>query len=389
MKLENKVKYQIKVQKHWGLLRQSCGVCLGIFGVGIGCLGFYGSFQKLPSLSLELGQVVAEPRFYESVLALSGQPEDFFTELVLNRWGFLTEYATEYTEASPQLQYISPSPKPVLPEEPQEEDLPLDLPVVTGDWEILTMTGSDNQWYQEGVYVANSGKVNLDTVDTMNAVTLQQGDSPQILIYHSHGTESYSQIEGYVYEESDPFRTLDMENNVTTVGAEMAEVFREAGYTVLHDTSLHDYPDYNSSYGNSNAMVQQYLAEYPDLALIIDLHRDALTTMEGVPYQLLSSDILEDTGESVAQVMMVIGTDGGGYEHNQWQDNFSLALSLQQGLLDYGDFVRPITLRTSRYNQQLSTAMILLEVGGHGNTLPQAVAAARIFAQSVVNTLAN
>lgn len=380
--------------KHSKVLRKALAFVLGAWGIALGGLGLLASFPQLGSLTSlfpwELGKSLASPLFYEEVIAISPQKEDFLTEMVLNRWGYLRQPPQE--DSPPVL--VSPLPQ-ILEVEPQEEaqpeELPTEIPLEEGNWQIHTMTGSSSQLNYEDWYVINSGKVLLQEEDlpvlAASVSPLSQGDSPQILIYHSHGTESYSQTAGYTYLESDPFRTQNMDYNVCAVGEAMAEVFTEAGYTVLHDKSLHDYPDYNSSYSNSSAMVQQYLALYPDLALIIDLHRDALTTVEGVPYQLLSQDLLETRGESVAQVMMVIGTDGGGYEHSQWRDNFSLALRIQEGLLAYGDFARPITLRTSRYNQQLSTAMILLEVGGHGNTFPQAMSAGILFAESVVETL--
>ncbi len=335
-------------------------------------------FFTVTFASFPLGQVLGSPYFYKNVILLSSSSEDPLTSLSLNRWGFLTEHAY----LSPQPEIISPTPQVVLPPvEIQIEEQPLIYPQIEGDWEILTMGGKESHVYQNGIYVANSGKVSLKEEDltTFSSLEIECTEEPQILIYHSHGTESYSQCQGYFYVESDPYRTLDMTQNITTVGAVMAEVFREAGFSVIHDTTLHDYPDYNSSYENSGKTLSYYLETYPSIVLALDVHRDALSTIEGTPYQLLSGDM--------AQVMLVVGTNGGGYPHDLWQDNFSLALSIQQGLLDYGDFVRPITLRSSRFNQHLSTGALLVEVGGHGNTLVQAQKAGEVFAQSVVDTL--
>jgi stage II sporulation protein P len=49
---------------------------------------------------------------------------------------------------------------------------------------------------------------------------------------------------------------------------------------------------------------------------------------------------------------------------------------------DMPTLARPITLRKSHYNQQLSVGSLLVEVGTHGNTLEEAVNAARAFAES-------
>ena len=48
---------------------------------------------------------------------------------------------------------------------------------------------------------------------------------------------------------------------------------------------------------------------------------------------------------------------------------------------------RPIVLRSSRYNQQLLPGYLLVEVGGHGNTLGEAKAGARLWADNVARTL--
>ena len=105
---------------------------------------------------------------------------------------------------------------------------------------------------------------------------------------------------------------------------------------------------------------------------------------DGSIYKLVS----QENGEKVAQVMLVVGTDGGGASHPYWIDNLALAIRYQQELIsDYVTLARPIVLRNSRYNQNLSTGSLLVEVGGHGNTLTEALAGARLFAQSVSQVL--
>lgn len=48
---------------------------------------------------------------------------------------------------------------------------------------------------------------------------------------------------------------------------------------------------------------------------------------------------------------------------------------------------RPISLRSSRFNQQLAPSSILVEIGSHGNTLQEALAGARLFARSAGQVL--
>ncbi len=275
---------------------------------------------------------------------------------------------------------------------PEHLDDTENLTVPEGNWLPYTLVGVEGDTYMEndGIFVSNRGKVQLEPEDlaVFSSFQLEIGEdasavAPQILILHSHATESYAQFPGYNYLESDPYRTLDASQNILQVGAAMAEELTLAGFSVIHDKTLHDYPDYNASYQNSAETVTQYLEKYPSISLVLDVHRDALSGAEGIPYQLLS----QQEGGEVAQVMLVVGSDGDGYTHDSWRENFSLAVTLQRDLLEYGDFARPIALRSGRFNQHLSTGSLLVEVGGHGNTLPQAISAGRLLAQSLAATL--
>ena len=93
-------------------------------------------------------------------------------------------------------------------------------------------------------------------------------------------------------------------------------------------------------------------------------------------------------GEKSAQVMLVMGSNDNGLPHDLWRENLTLAVHLQRQLNeDWPTLARPISLRSGRYNQQLTTGSILVEVGSHGNTLQEALAAARYFAQSAAQVL--
>lgn len=254
---------------------------------------------------------------------------------------------------------------------------------------ILEMTGQGKeggQYLRDGeVYVYNRTGLELDAALLQEGeVDVPLGEGPQILIIHTHGSEAYTMTDGDIYEESDPYRTTDCTHNVVRVGEEMATVFRAYGFQVVHDTTLCDYPSYNGAYDRSKVVVEQWLARYPTIRVVFDVHRDALVGSEGEVYKLVSTE----AGQKVAQVMMVLGTDAGGAEHPRWRDNLAFALSLQRNLVKgYASLARPIVLRKSRYNQQLSPGSILVEVGGHGNTLSEAIAGGRLWADNVARSL--
>lgn len=270
-----------------------------------------------------------------------------------------------------------------------EEDIDKPDLQPSGSDGIVEMTGQGKEGSQYlrdgGVYVYNRTGQELDSsLLREGTVDVPLGEGPQILIVHTHGSEAYSMTDGDTYEESDPYRTTDCAHNVVRVGEEIATVFRAYGFQVIHDTTLCDYPAYNGAYDRSKAVVEQWLEQYPSIKVVFDVHRDALVGSEGEIYKMVSVE----AGEKVAQVMMVLGTDAGGADHPRWRDNMAFALRLQQNLVKgYTSLVRPTVLRKSRYNQQLCPGSILVEVGGHGNSLSEAIAGGRLWADNVARTL--
>ena len=209
-------------------------------------------------------------------------------------------------------------------------------------------------------------------------------EGPQILIVHTHGSEAYTPDGTDIYEPSDNnTRTLDENYNVVRVGDEMERVFTELGLTVVHDRTLYDYPKYNGAYDRSAEAVQRYLEQYPSIKIVLDVHRDALVGEDGTVYKAVT----RIDGVDTAQVMLVLGSSEGG-EHPNWMQNLSLACRIQESMNTlYPTLARPMTMRSSRYNQQLSNGSLLVEVGTHGNTLQEALAGARLFARAAGQVL--
>ncbi len=206
------------------------------------------------------------------------------------------------------------------------------------------------------------------------------GDEPKVLIVHSHGSESFAPTGAY--QETTPYHTLNTDYNMISVGAYVAERLEEAGISVLHDTALHDEPSYNAAYNNSRKSVQAYLQAYPSICLVLDLHRDSYEDEAG--NQLVHTVFSQ--GTTVAPLMLVVGTDYGGLEHPNWQENLSLALKLQTQLEAICPGIcRNINLRTQRFNQDLSPGAMLVEVGASGNTRQEALRAAEVLVKGILS----
>jgi len=207
---------------------------------------------------------------------------------------------------------------------------------------------------------------------------------PQVLIIHTHSSEAYTPDGADQYVSSDPYRTQDANHSVIRVGDALAAALEAHGLTVLHDRGVYDYPSYTGSYGRSGAAVEQYLAAYPSIRVVIDLHRDALGA-DGVVYKTRA---IVGAGQC-AQVMLLAGSGANGLEHPNWRENLKLAMYLQNAVTArYPSLARPVELVAQRYNQQLSPGMLILEVGSNGNTLAEAVTAVELFGDAAGEALA-
>lgn len=208
-------------------------------------------------------------------------------------------------------------------------------------------------------------------------------EGPQLLIVHTHGSEAYTQSGSDLYVESDPYRTEDMDQNVIKVGDVLTEIFESKGLTVIHDREIYDYPSYTGSYSRSGAAVEEYLSEHPSIKVVIDLHRDALGSGDTV-YKTRAEASLGNC----AQVMLLVGTGDNGLYHPNWQENLKLALYLQNAMEKaYPSLARPLSLKSERYNQHLSTGSLIIEVGSTGNSLEEAIRAIELFGDAAGDAL--
>lgn len=268
------------------------------------------------------------------------------------------------------------------------EETPLEPTVETDNGvPARTLVASSPEGYtvSGAVYLSNSTEYVLSPEDLQGdfAASLGEGD-PQILIVHTHGSESYTPPEGTSLVWSGDHRTTDCRYNVVAAGDAMAEVFSAAGISVLHDRTLYDYPSYSGAYDRSLTAIEQYLAQYPSIRFVLDVHRDAIEDAEGNQYKV----VCESKAGTAAQMTLVLGSDGGGLEHPSWRENVKLAAAIQRELLEETpSLMRPMLLRNSRYNQHATTGSLLVEVGAAGNSPQEAEIAARLFAEGMAEVI--
>ena len=208
-------------------------------------------------------------------------------------------------------------------------------------------------------------------------------NEPQVLIMHTHTTESFEPFERTYYDNSFSYRTTDNSKNVVMIGDAITNELQNLGINTIHSTTVHDYPSYTGSYERSAVTVQNILNEYPSIKVVLDIHRDALSRDGN-----LLQPVVEIDGKKSAQIMIISGCDDGTMDMPNYIKNFRFASLLQNQIYsDYGDFARPILFDYRKYNQNLTTGSLLIEVGTHGSTLEQVRYAGQLLGKSIGKAL--
>ena len=228
----------------------------------------------------------------------------------------------------------------------------------------------------KSVKIKNESKYEL-TEEILNS-NINFSNNTDIVIYHTHTCESYTPTEVNKYEASGNFRTTDLNFSVARVGEELTKNLITKGFNVNHDKTYHDYPAYTGSYSRSLSTIKN-ITSTNSAQLIIDLHRDALGSNSSYAPSVQIGD------EIAAQLMFVMGTNGGGLEHNNWKNNLKFAIKVQEKANElYPGLFKPIILRNSRYNQHVSDSACIIEVGATGNTLEQCIVSMK-YLSNVIN----
>lgn len=299
---------------------------------------------------------------------------DFIARAVSLELGLLPETAEVYAPRTAAAARSEDADDPLAESTyiPLEEEN--DAPVLDAADKAATITVNNETSYEVDVAAC------LASDTTIRA----EGDGPQVLIVHTHGSESYTPDASFPYTPTENTRTTDTCYNVVRVGDELQKVLEENGVQAVHIRDIFDSPAYSGSYDRSLAAIEDALAEYPTIKVVIDVHRDSILTDDGTAYK--TSCTID--GEEMAQLMFVVGTDEGGLYHPDWQDNLNYVTNLQYQLnRSYPGLMRPVNLRTQRFNQHASPGSMLVEVGSSGNTMPEALAAIRLFGQTLADDL--
>ena len=250
----------------------------------------------------------------------------------------------------------------------EEEKKPLDLKQwmeerTEGDQEAEFETLLNRYFSMDAATTIDSSRLNNSLLD-LDLTLDTEKEGPQILIYHSHSQEGFvDTVEG------------DDTTTIVGVGDYLAKLLTETyGYQVIHDRGVYDLVDgvldRNVAYDYSGAAVEQWLSQYPQIQVIIDLHRDGV---DGKKF------VVQENGRPTANLMFILGMSRTAdqqdisYLPNPYiKENMAFALQIQERAeIAAPGLMRNIYLMAYRFNLHYRPRSMLLEAGTQLNTLEE------------------
>ncbi len=204
--------------------------------------------------------------------------------------------------------------------------------------------------------------------------------NPEILIYHSHATESYTPCtEGN-------YHTLNEKYNVLAVGNIITKNLQDKyNYKVIHDKTYHDKDSYAYSYINSLATIKQQTSKNNALKVFFDIHRDAFTVTNNEHRKAKKSEYTATIkGKNAARVMLVISSANPNYNE---LEKYAAYIKKKMDKLYPGLYLKTDKKTRSKYNLYVSDYSILIEIGCMLNTIDEATYTAELMANVIGEVL--
>lgn len=185
-------------------------------------------------------------------------------------------------------------------------------------------------------------------------------EKPRVYIYNSHQGETYSKE--YLEE-------YNITPNVLMASQMLSEKLNDLGVnTIVEENNILEYMannalDHSGSYIASRYFLENTMNKYNSIELYIDLHRDAISH---------DAAYVNINGKDCAKILFVIGL-----EYDTYYNNLSIVEKINNIINSkYPNLSRGIMKKRGYgvngvYNQDLSSNVILIEIGGHENNIDE------------------
>ena len=164
------------------------------------------------------------------------------------------------------------------------------LPKVSGKLYTIKNIGSFRDVIDRFYTITSATNINSSDMPIRQALNEKfqikgNNKKPQILIYHTHSQEEFSNSTG------------DAGTTIIGVGDRLEKVLREQfGYNVIHDTTHYDMVngklDRNEAYDQAREGVSKILKKYPSISLVLDIHRDGVNSNTRLVTEVLNIFII-------------------------------------------------------------------------------------------------
>lgn len=330
-------------------------------------------FLGWQKISPAVGWLLSQAALFTTILDM---PEGTL-ELLRAHYG-----GQEYREEAPQEPPVLPPEEPDPPEKP-EIPVPEVEEEFRGTVSELHFEGEDTPAYAkwEDAWIRNYTDLTREEIakalSKPSGVRIEGKKEPEVLIFHTHATESFEPWDRETFDIRNTWRDADNEKNMVAVGDVLTEGLEKAGVAVCHNNTQHDNPSYTGAYERSRETIRGYQKKHPTLKVLLDLHRDAIVYNE----KAIAKTVAVIEGKKAAQLMIIAPYDDGTIGVPRWKENFRFAVELTDRIEKvYPGLCRPVFFCSRTYNYALADGSLLFEIGTNGNTLEEAKYTAELVA---------
>ena len=234
----------------------------------------------------------------------------------------------------------------------------------------------ENSFSYDSHYASADDYSNVDELERItyyiedpNPTTI---NNPKVYIYNSHQLENYDVKSMQVY---------NITPNVMMASYLLKEKLNNLSIpTIVEDSNITEFMrlnnwDYNYSYQASRFYIVDTLSKYPNLDLLIDVHRDSTD-------KKTSTTNIEN--KSYAKVLFVVGEENPNYKVNlELANKINNIIKEKYPTLSRGIMLKRGANVNGIYNQDVSPKIILLECGAVENTIEEVMNTMDIMAEII------
>lgn len=220
----------------------------------------------------------------------------------------------------------------------------------------------DNNYFKSNILV-NKENINIS-------------NNPIIYIYNSHQTEEYA---------SSTFAEFSVRPSVMFASYALQDIFNDNNYySIVEENSIKDILNaylwkYSYSYEASRMLMESAKENNPTLKYYIDVHRDSLDR---------SRTTIEINGKNYAKTIFLLGLENENYQENlTFIEKINNLMDERYPGLSKGIYKKEGPNVNGVYNQDFSSRVILIEVGGYENTPSEVINSILAFAECFMEVI--